>query len=146
MAESWAPLPSSTAISSGLVVSVSEMFSCNKQFQIRNHEYTDQRDPYKTRHNSLKLCICPVFVLPYICTLYRYGAADTGDLEGRSQNIRTEWQSLAWLMRETSAPLPSSTAISSGLVESVSWMFPCNDQSQIRNLEDIHMYTSYLVQ
>ena len=62
MTESWAPPPSSTAISSGLLGSVSGMFPCNSQFQIRNQENIDQRDPYKTRHNLFETlylsCVC----------------------------------------------------------------------------------------
>ena len=62
MTETWAPPPSSTFISSGLIESVSWRFPCNDQFQIRNQEDVDQRVLYKTRHNSFETlniyCVC----------------------------------------------------------------------------------------
>ena len=70
------------------------------------------------------------------CIHYVYVAANTGNFEARSQNIGSEWQhsltTLTSLM--TSAPHPSSTAISSGLVGYVSVTFPSNGQFQVRSI------------
>ena len=155
MTETWAPPPSSTAISSGLVGSVSGMFPCNDQFQIRNQEYINQRALYKTRHNSFEtlhmFCVCSAI---HKYTMYI--------VQQTHETLKQEYR------HRMAMPSPCSTAIASGLVESVSWMFPYNDKLQIRSISTrelckktekfietlhgsrvcpvTHMYTLYMVQ
>ena len=65
----------------------------------------------------------------------------------RNWNIDSKWQcfliSFTWLMTETWVPLPSSTAISSGLIESDSVMFSCNDQFQTRSISTGNLCTKH---
>ena len=133
MTETWASPSSSTAISSGLVRSVSSMYPCNDQFQIRNISTRELCTKPGIVH--LKLCTCPVSFPSYICTLYiwcnKHRQPWSKKPEQRPQMVAllNQLVSPCWWQRVELHPHPpqlfrQGSSEKSGTIHLKLWIFP----------------------